>query len=121
VVAASHACWILRNWADIAATPDKRRPLQIGRSSSLTNESGFIITLVASLVAGNCSTRACSAPKEAIWAEIYIKTPMGQANLFRANFFRDTFFAIKMFTNFRKLWEESIAKFAAVYALWLQG
>ena len=70
----SYACWFLGNWAYIAATPDKRQALKIGWSLNLTNESGFIIALVAGLLIANCSSRACSALKEAIRPELYIKT-----------------------------------------------
>jgi uncharacterized membrane protein YadS len=50
-----------------------------------------------------------------------IKAAMGQANVFRAFFFVMTFFAIGVLSNFRKLWEEGIAKLAAVYVLCLFG
>jgi len=70
----SYACWFLGNWAYIAATPDKRQALKIGWSLNLTNESGFIIALLAGLLIANCSSRACSALKEAIRPELYIKT-----------------------------------------------
>jgi hypothetical protein len=46
---------------------------------------------------------------------------MGQANVFRAIFFLMTFFAIGVLSNFRKLWQEGIAKLAAVYVLCLFG
>jgi uncharacterized protein YacL len=46
---------------------------------------------------------------------------MAQANLFRAIFFLMTFFAIGVLSNFRKLWQEGIAKLAAVYVLCLFG
>ncbi|MFZ0962113.1 MAG: putative sulfate exporter family transporter [Terriglobia bacterium] len=70
----SYACWFLGNWAYIAATPDKRQALKIGWSLNLTNESGFIIALLAGLLIANCSARACAAVKEAIRPELYIKT-----------------------------------------------
>jgi uncharacterized membrane protein YadS len=70
----SYACWFLGNWAYIAATPDKRQALKIGWSLNLTNESGFIIALLAGLLIANCSSRACSTLKEAIRPELYIKT-----------------------------------------------
>jgi hypothetical protein len=54
----SYACWFLGNWAYIAATPDKRHALKIGWSLNLTNESGFIIALLAGLLIANCSSRA---------------------------------------------------------------
>jgi hypothetical protein len=50
-----------------------------------------------------------------------IKASMGQANIFRAIFFVMTFFAIGTLSNFRKLWQEGIAKLAAVYVLCLFG
>jgi predicted Kef-type K+ transport protein len=49
------------------------------------------------------------------------KTAMGQANGLRGLFFVLTFFAIGMLSNFRKLWEEGIAKLAGVYLLCLFG
>jgi uncharacterized membrane protein YadS len=74
VFALSYACWFLGSWAYIAATPDKRAALKIGWSLNLTNESGFIIALVAGLLIGNCSSSACLFLKEAIRPELYIKT-----------------------------------------------
>jgi uncharacterized membrane protein YadS len=50
-----------------------------------------------------------------------IKASMAEANVFRALFFVMTFFAIGMLSNFRKLWQEGIAKLAAVYVLCLFG
>jgi uncharacterized membrane protein YadS len=50
-----------------------------------------------------------------------VKASMAQANLFRAIFFLMTFFAIGVMSNFRKLWQEGIAKLAAVYVLCLFG
>jgi hypothetical protein len=49
------------------------------------------------------------------------KAAMGQANVFRGIFFVMTFFAIGVVSNFRKLWEEGIARLAAVYVLCLFG
>lgn len=74
VFAVSYVCWFLGSWAYVAATPDKRAALKIGWSLNLTNESGFIIALLAGLLIGNCSTRACLVLKEAIRPELYIKT-----------------------------------------------
>src|ERR1022692_3435749 len=70
----SYCCWFLGSWAYIAATPDKRAALKIPWSLNLTNESGYIIALLAGLIVGNCSTRACGLLKEAIRPELYIKT-----------------------------------------------
>jgi len=50
-----------------------------------------------------------------------IKASMGEANIFRAIFFVMTFLAIGMLSNFRKLWQEGIAKLAGVYVLCLFG
>jgi uncharacterized membrane protein YadS len=74
VFALSYACWFLGSWAYIAATPDKRAGLKIGWSLSLTNESGFIIALIAGLLIGNFFPRVAGFLKEAIRPELYIKT-----------------------------------------------
>jgi uncharacterized membrane protein YadS len=50
-----------------------------------------------------------------------IKASMAQANVFRSIFFVMTFLAIGMLSNFRRLWQEGIAKLAAVYVLCLFG
>jgi uncharacterized membrane protein YadS len=50
-----------------------------------------------------------------------IKAAMAQANVFRSIFFVMTFFAIGVLSNFRKLWQEGIAKLAGVYVLCLFG
>lgn len=49
------------------------------------------------------------------------KGAMAQANVFRSIFFVMTFFTIGAVSNFRKLWEEGIAKLAVVYVLCLFG
>ncbi len=46
---------------------------------------------------------------------------IGEANTFRVIFFVLTFFSIGVLSNFRKLWQEGIAKLAAVYLLSLFG
>ncbi len=50
-----------------------------------------------------------------------VKAAMGEANIFRGLFFVMTFFTIGVLSNFRKLWQEGIAKLAAVYLLCLFG
>src|SRR5271157_6040361 len=70
----SYACWFLGSWAYIAATPDKRPALKIAWSLNLTNESGFIIALLAGLVVGNFLPGVSRFLKEAIRPELYIKT-----------------------------------------------
>jgi uncharacterized membrane protein YadS len=74
VFALSYLCWFLGSWAYIAATPDKRQALKIPWSLNLTNESGFIIALVAGLVVGNFLPGVSRFLKEAIRPELYIKT-----------------------------------------------
>ena len=49
------------------------------------------------------------------------KTAMGQANVFRGIFFVMTFFTIGVVSNFRKLWQEGIARLALVYVVCLFG
>jgi len=74
VFAVSYACWFLGSWAYIAATPDKRPALKILWSLNLTNESGFIIALLAGLAVGNFLPRVARSLQEAIRPELYIKT-----------------------------------------------
>ena len=50
-----------------------------------------------------------------------VKSAMNEANVFRGLFFGMTFFAIGAVSNFRKLWEEGIAKLATIYVLCLFG
>jgi len=70
----SYVCWFAGSWAYIAATPDKRQGLKIAWSLSLTNESGFILALIAGLLIGNFLPAAARALTEAIRPELYIKT-----------------------------------------------
>ncbi|MCP5112617.1 MAG: putative sulfate exporter family transporter, partial [bacterium] len=50
-----------------------------------------------------------------------VKSAMGEANIFRGLFFSMTFLTIGVVSNFKKLWEEGIARLAAVYVLCLFG
>ena len=70
----SYACWIVGSWAYIAATSDKLKNYGIGWSLNLTNESGFIIALLAGLLVGNFFPKAAEAMKEAVRPELYVKT-----------------------------------------------
>jgi uncharacterized membrane protein YadS len=70
----SYLCWIAGSWAYIAATPDKRAAFKIPWSLSLTNESGYIIALIAGLIIGNFFPAVARSIKEAIRPELYIKT-----------------------------------------------
>lgn len=72
--AISYACWWLGSWAYIAATPDKRPALGVAWSLNLTNESGFIIALLAGLVVGNLMPAVSRCFSECLRPELYIKT-----------------------------------------------
>lgn len=74
VFALSYLCWWLGSWAYIACTPDKRHALGIGWSLNLTNESGFIIALLAGLAVGNFLPGVSRWMQEALRPELYIKT-----------------------------------------------
>jgi hypothetical protein len=74
VFALSYACWFMGSWAYIAATPNQRAGFKLGWSLNLTNESGFIIALLAGLVIGNFLPGVAASIKEAIRPELYIKT-----------------------------------------------
>jgi uncharacterized membrane protein YadS len=74
IFALSYASWFLGSWAYIAATPDKRSALGVGWSLNLTNESGYIIAVLAGLVVGNFFPSLAQTIKDAIRPELYIKT-----------------------------------------------
>jgi uncharacterized membrane protein YadS len=70
----TYACWLLGNWATIAATPEVREKFGIAWSLSLTGEAGFILALVAGLVVGNCFTGLAKYLVPAARPEWFIKT-----------------------------------------------
>ncbi len=70
----SYLCWLIGNYAYIAATPDKRKSFGIAWSLGLTGEAGFIVALLAGLLLGNCFPEAVAFLKEATRPEWYIKT-----------------------------------------------
>ena len=74
IFALAYACWFLGSWAYIAATPDKRAGFKIDWSLNLTNESGFIIALLAGLAVGNFMPAVVQKFKDAIRPELYIKS-----------------------------------------------
>ena len=73
---------------------------------------GFVLTFLIGLYL------ALATP-----ADVAAKVPaaIGEANTFRVIFFILTFFSIGILSNFRKLWEQGIAKLAGVYLLSLFG
>jgi len=70
----SYVCWIAGSYAYIAATQDKLKGFGIPWSMNLTSEAGFIIALVAGLLAGNFLPRFAGAIAAALRPEWYIKT-----------------------------------------------
>jgi uncharacterized membrane protein YadS len=66
-------CWLLGNWAYIAATPDKLEALGIGWSLNLTGEAGYILALVVGLVVGNFFPGMARRIAEATRPELFIK------------------------------------------------
>jgi uncharacterized membrane protein YadS len=74
VYAVSYAAWFLGSWAYIAATPNQRAAFHLDWSLNLTNESGFIIALLAGLFVGNFLPGVATSLKEAVRPELYIKT-----------------------------------------------
>src|SRR5215472_495017 len=74
IFALSYVCWWLGSWAYIAATPDKRHALGVGWSLNLTNESGYIIALLAGLVVANFLPGVTGWMQEALRPELYIKS-----------------------------------------------
>jgi Kef-type K+ transport system membrane component KefB len=68
----------------------------------------FLIVLAIGLGSGPDSLRTVNAA-------------MDQANVFRQLFFVLTFFSIGLLSDLRRLWEEGIARLAAVYVVSLFG
>ena len=73
VFVVSCICWLLGNWAYIAATPDKLSALGIGWSLNLTGEAGYILALVVGLVVGNFFPGMALRIAEATRPELFIK------------------------------------------------
>ena len=73
---------------------------------------GYVLTFVVILVMALGAAPELTAK---------LRSAMAEANTFRGIFFVMTFFTIGVMSNFKKLWEEGIAKLAAVYLLCLFG
>src|SRR5262245_26492311 len=73
---------------------------------------GYVLTFVVILVMALGATPELTAK---------LRSAMAEVNTFRGIFFVMTFFTIGVMSNFKKLWEEGIAKLAAVYLLCLFG
>jgi uncharacterized membrane protein YadS len=73
---------------------------------------GFLATFLIVLGIGMASSPAALKT---------LDTAMGQANIFRQLFFLLTFFSIGLMSDLRQLWQQGIAKLAAVYVVSLFG
>ena len=73
---------------------------------------GFLLTFVIGLLLA-LTAPTDLAPK--------VTVAIGEANSLRVLFFLLTFFSIGVLSNFKKLWEDGLAKLAAVYVLSLFG
>jgi uncharacterized membrane protein YadS len=70
---AAYACYVLGNFAYIAATPDQLKKFGLPWSLNLTGEAGFIIALLAGLGVGNFLPGLARFVEEAVRPEWYIK------------------------------------------------
>ena len=71
----SYFCWVLGNYAYIAATtPDEMQRLGMAWSLRLTGEFGYVCALLAGLAIGNLPPALAKWLKEAARPELYIKT-----------------------------------------------
>ncbi len=70
----SYACWLVGNWAYIAATPNQRAAVKLSWSLGLTGEAGFIVALLVGLILGNFFPSVTAFLREATRPEWYIKT-----------------------------------------------
>ncbi len=68
----SYGCWLIGNYAYIAATDAKKAG--VPWSLKLTGESGFIVALIAGLVVGNFFPKFSEFLKDVVRPELYIKT-----------------------------------------------
>jgi uncharacterized membrane protein YadS len=66
-------CYVLGNYAYVAATKDKLAVMKIGWSMNLTGEAGYLIALLLGLGIGNASPKLVAFLREAIRPELYIK------------------------------------------------
>lgn len=69
-----YACWLVGNYAYIAATPDQLQKFGISWALKLTGEAGFIVALLVGLIVGNFFPGFAGVLKEATRPELYIKT-----------------------------------------------
>jgi uncharacterized membrane protein YadS len=70
----SYACWVIGNFAYIAATPDAAIFKSVPWSLRLTGEAGFVVALLGGLIVGNFFPGFAEYLKEGIKPEWYIRT-----------------------------------------------
>jgi uncharacterized membrane protein YadS len=70
----SYGCWLIGNWAYIAATPNQLKAFNLRWALGLTGEAGFIVALLVGLILGNFFPGVVAFLKEATRPEWYIKT-----------------------------------------------
>ncbi|WP_406676773.1 putative sulfate exporter family transporter [Neomoorella carbonis] len=70
----TYFCWMLGNYAFIAATPDQMAKLKLPWSLRMTGESGFIIALIAGLIIGNFFPGLTRYLQDATKPEWFVKT-----------------------------------------------
>jgi uncharacterized membrane protein YadS len=70
----SYGCWLIGNWANIAATPNQLKAFNLRWALGLTGEAGFIVALLVGLILGNFFPGVAAFLKEATRPEWYIKT-----------------------------------------------
>jgi uncharacterized membrane protein YadS len=70
----SYGCWLIGNWAYIAATPNQLKAFNLRWALGLTGEAGFIVALLVGLILGNFFPGVTAFLKEATRPEWYIKT-----------------------------------------------
>jgi uncharacterized membrane protein YadS len=70
----SYSCWLIGNWAYIAATPNQLKAFNLRWALGLTGEAGFIVALLLGLIIGNFFPSVTAFLKESTRPEWYIKT-----------------------------------------------
>jgi uncharacterized membrane protein YadS len=70
----AYICWIIGSYANFAVnTPADMQKFGVSWSLRLTNEGGFIVSLLAGLIVGNFMPGLAQWMKEAVRPELYIK------------------------------------------------
>lgn len=68
------ACWVIGNHGVIAATPDKRKALDLTWSAGLTGEAGYLLALIGGLIIANFIPRFAGWLSDAARSELFVKT-----------------------------------------------